>query len=206
MQTSSTITVYGNDDRIGTIDSTIQPLDGSQTHILVHLDNSQPLWAPFDLLRLRPDGSYYLPVDAAQLQFQRQAQDEGQAASILVLPVVQEELDVSTRRMIEGVRIHKRVHQREELVDEPGFVEELEVERLPSGRVLDGPMSPYYEGDTFVIPLVEEVVVVEKRLVLKEELRITRHRREVRDPKRVVLRREEASVEQLEPREEKVEK
>jgi hypothetical protein len=64
MPASETITVFGNDGRIGTIDSTAQPLDGSQTHILMHLENGQPLWAPFDLLQHRADGSYYLPVDA----------------------------------------------------------------------------------------------------------------------------------------------
>lgn len=46
-----------------------------------------------------------------------------------------------------------------------------------------------------VVPVLEEIMVVEKRTILKEELRITSTRREVREPQRVVLRKEEVSVE-----------
>jgi stress response protein YsnF len=44
---------------------------------------------------------------------------------------------------------------------------------------------------------MEEVLVVEKRLMLKEEVRVTKSRHEVRDPKEVTLRSEEAVIERL---------
>ena len=53
------------------------------------------------------------------------------------------------------------------------------------------------EEDTLVIPLLEEVLVVEKRLLLKEEVRITKRRMETHRPQRVTLRREEAVVERV---------
>jgi hypothetical protein len=43
----------------------------------------------------------------------------------------------------------------------------------------------------------EEVLVVEKRLLLKEEIRVTRNRRESRTPQRFTLQEEEALVEPL---------
>jgi uncharacterized protein (TIGR02271 family) len=68
---------------------------------------------------------------------------------------------------------------------------------VPINRVVDGPISVRSEEDTLVIPLLEEVLVVEKRLLLKEEVRITKRRVETHMPQRVTLRREEAVVERV---------
>lgn len=119
-----------------------------------------------------------------------------------VVPVVAEEVTIGREQVETGrVRIAKHVHEHEEVVDVPGFTEEVEVERVPIGRILDGPVEARYEGDTLVIPVMEETLVVQKRLLLKEELRVTRRRRETHDPQRVILRREEAQVERLDPEE-----
>jgi stress response protein YsnF len=53
------------------------------------------------------------------------------------------------------------------------------------------------EGNTLIIPLLEEVLVVEKRLILKEELHLTVEQTEGHKPQTVRLRREEATVEHL---------
>jgi uncharacterized protein (TIGR02271 family) len=117
-----------------------------------------------------------------------------------VIPVLQEELNVGTRRVEvdAGVRVEKTVEEREERVDEPLTREEVDVERVAVNRPVDGPVAVRYEGDTMIVPVLEEVVVVEKRLMLKEEIRITRRRREFHAPQRVVLRREHATVERIE--------
>jgi len=117
-----------------------------------------------------------------------------------VIPVLKEELDVHTRRveLDSGVRVAKQVEEREELIDEPLTKEEVEVERITLNRPVDGPIAVRYEGDTMIVPVLEEVLVVEKRLVLKEEIRITRRKTEIRAPERVTLRREIAAVERIE--------
>jgi uncharacterized protein (TIGR02271 family) len=117
-----------------------------------------------------------------------------------VIPVIEEALDVRTRRVEidAGVRVRKTVEQREEHVDEPLSKEEVDVERVVVDREVDAPVAVRYEGDTMIVPILEEVLVVQKRLVLKEEIRITRRRRELREPQRVVLRREHANVERIE--------
>ena len=120
----------------------------------------------------------------------------------VVVPVVAEEIEVDRRWVETGrVRVTKRVSERVEVVDEPTLLEEVHVERVPVDRVVDGPVPIRYEGDTMIVPLFEEVLVVEKRLVLKEELHITKRRREERSPREVTLRSEQARVERLEPRE-----
>jgi stress response protein YsnF len=48
-----------------------------------------------------------------------------------------------------------------------------------------------------IIPLLEEVLVVEKRLPLKEELHLTKRRVETHKPQRVRLRREKAVIEHV---------
>jgi uncharacterized protein (TIGR02271 family) len=114
--------------------------------------------------------------------------------------VLKEELDLHTRRVEidSGVRVAKKVQQREEIVDEPLTKEEVDVERVAVNRRVDNPVAVRYEGDTMVVPILEEVLVVEKHLILKEEIRITRRKSEFRAPQRVTLRREVAAVERIE--------
>ena len=60
------------------------------------------------------------------------------------------------------------------LVHEPSMQEDIQIERVPVNRWLSEPASVRYEGDIMIIPVMEEVPVVEKRLRLKEELRVTK--------------------------------
>jgi uncharacterized protein (TIGR02271 family) len=116
-----------------------------------------------------------------------------------VIPVMEEELDVGTRRVETGggVRVQKTIEEHEACVDEALTKEEVEVERVTVDRAVEGPVAVRYEGETMIVPVLEEVLVVEKRLVLKEEIRITRRRRELHAPQRVTLRREHATVERI---------
>jgi uncharacterized protein (TIGR02271 family) len=116
-----------------------------------------------------------------------------------VIPVVEEELDVRKRRVETGfgARVVKTVEAHEEIVDEPVTREEVSVERVAVNRAVDGPVAVRYEGDTMIVPVLEEVLVVEKRLMLKEEIRITRRKTEFSEPQRVLLRSEQAAVERI---------
>jgi len=121
---------------------------------------------------------------------------------IRVIPVVEEILDVRQRRVETGrVRITKIIHEREEEVNAPRVREEVTIERVTLNRMVDTPASMRQEGDTLIIPLLEEVIVTEKRLMVKEELRITKRRIEEHTSQQVKLRREEVVVERLDPSE-----
>jgi hypothetical protein len=52
-------------------------------------------------------------------------------------------------------------------------------------------------GETLIIPLVDEILVAKKRLILKEELRVRMQRTLVREPKIQTLRRKEAVLERV---------
>jgi len=128
------------------------------------------------------------------------ADDGRQQKEVVVVPVIEEKLDVYKRAVVGGgVRIHKIVHEREELVDIPLTHEDVHVERVSINRIVEGAVEVRQEGDTTIVPVVEEVLVVERRLLLKEELRITRRRSVQNETRRVLLRSEEAVVEPLAP-------
>ncbi len=97
------------------------------------------------------------------------------------------------------VRVTKNVREREELVDEPLVREEYDVERVPVDVFVDEPVGPRQEGETLIVPVLEEVLVVEKRLLVREELRITRRQTEERETRRVTLLSEEVTVERTGP-------
>ena len=115
-------------------------------------------------------------------------------------PVVQEELEVSKQAVPrEHVRLNTTVTQREQLVDVPLIEEQLEIERVTVERIVEAAAGPRQEGDTLIVPVYEEVLVVEKRLMLREEVHVKRQRREVHEPQSVTLRREELEVVRTEP-------
>ena len=90
------------------------------------------------------------------------------------IPVVEERAVVRKRRKITGaVRLRTVVHEDEEVIDEPLRAEEVEVERVPLDRWVDGPVPVRHEGDTTVITVLREVLVVERRLKAVEEVRLT---------------------------------
>jgi len=119
---------------------------------------------------------------------------------LCIIPVVEEGLDVQRHRVETGrVRITKIVHEHEEEVNTLRVREEVTIERVTLNRLVDAPVFIRQEGDLLIIPVLEEVVVMEKRLMVKEELRITKRRIEEPASQRVLLRREEVVVERLDP-------
>ncbi len=114
------------------------------------------------------------------------------------IPLVEERAVVRKEKRITGaVRLRTVVHEDEEVIDEPLRAEEVEVERVPLDHWVEGPIPVRQEGDTTVITLLCEELVVERRLRAVEEVRVTRRRVTRRASERVRLRREEAIVERL---------
>jgi uncharacterized protein (TIGR02271 family) len=119
----------------------------------------------------------------------------------LTIPVHQEELQIGTRTVDtgRGVRIRKSVTERPFDIDEILRHDELSVTHVPIDKVIASSEAPAsrYEGDTLIIPIVEEVLVVERRVRIKEELHITKAQRETRHVETVFLKSEEVSVERF---------
>jgi uncharacterized protein (TIGR02271 family) len=179
----------------GTLLTTSRFLDDTP-HRLVRLQDGRELLVPKSLLRPQDDGSFLLNAPIEQLlgDTRSEAPSNGQT----ILPVVQEDLEIE-RRVVESgrIRVNKKVETTESVVDEPLVHESYDIRRISVNRIIDDAPKPHYEGDTLVLPILEEVLVVEKRLVLREEVRITPKREEVRDPQTHSLRREHVEVERV---------
>lgn len=118
----------------------------------------------------------------------------------VAIPVHEEVLEPRTRDVEVGtVRIRKRVETvPSETAVEAGR-DEVSIERVRVDRPVDAVPAPRQEGETLIIPVVEEVLVTETRLVVREEIRITRRRVTERVPVRADLRREVVEIEELQP-------
>ncbi|HEY0832994.1 MAG TPA: YsnF/AvaK domain-containing protein [Azospirillum sp.] len=111
------------------------------------------------------------------------------------VPLHEEVLSVGKRSVESGrVRIATEVHEREQTVEQDLDSEDIDIVRVPVGRPVDAVPDTRQEGDVLIVPVVEEELVVTKRLVLKEELHI--RKRTTRRTERVTatLRSEEAVV------------
>jgi uncharacterized protein (TIGR02271 family) len=115
------------------------------------------------------------------------------------LPLVREELSVGKREVETGkVVVDVVTEQRREKVAVPLIETQVDIERVPINRRVDSVSEPRQEGETVIVPVYEESYVVEKRLILKEEIRLTRKTSERSAEREVVLRSEEAQVRRVE--------
>lgn len=114
----------------------------------------------------------------------------------VTVPVVEEHVEVAKNaRDVERVRVGKHVETRTVEVDASSMHEDVDVVRVPVGREVERAPEIRVEGDTTIIPVVEEVVVVERTLVLKEEIRVTKRRTTQPKRLRVPLRSEQVDIE-----------
>ena len=163
----------------------------------VRLEYGPTFRVPAELLEATAEGDFVLHGSVAELSAAATAATTTAKGGMQqTIALAAETLTVDKRQVTRGrVVVRKRVVSHDAVVDEPLEQEQVEVTRVPVNKLVETAESPRTEGDTTVIPLYEEVLVVEKRLVLTEELHVSKRRSEYRKPQEVVLRREEAVVE-----------
>jgi uncharacterized protein (TIGR02271 family) len=168
-----------------------------QGDILIKFNDDSQMIVPRDILILQEDGSYYLLADKSE----DTESSENTDSEEIVITVIAEELDIETENIVrQVVRVHKRVETREETVNTTLNHEEVVVERIPFNSLLDETIpKARKENGVLIIPVIEEVLVVEKRLLLKEEVRISKRRTKETTPQKILLRREVVDIERREP-------
>lgn len=164
-----------------------------EAHAWLRVDGGAQLLVPVGLLVREPDGGYRLPLTFAPATAERPLQ--------VTIPVIEEQLQIDKRQVDtgSGVRVRKAVSEQEKQIAQPLLREQLEVEHVPVGRVVAEAELPQarYEGDTLIVPVLEEVLVVQKQVVLKEEVRITRRRHHETVPHTERVRVEQVTVERF---------
>jgi len=102
------------------------------------------------------------------------------------IPLVKEELSIHTRNVGTGrVRVETITELSEKTTTTQLEPSEIEVRRVEIGGEVDHVPAVRVEAGVTIVPVLEEVLVVEKRLVLKEELHIS---------KRVITEQTEVTV------------
>jgi len=124
--------------------------------------------------------------------------DEGQTT---ILPILVEELRVDKKEVVTGrVRVRVSTETVEQLVAQDLKGEEVDVERIPVGIYVERGAAPPQlrtEGDVTIVPILEEVLVVEKRLLVREELHIRRRITMEHTETQVTLRKQKAEIDRV---------
>ena len=117
-------------------------------------------------------------------------------------PLYAEDLTVSKRQIAgDMVQVGTVTRETKSLVDEMLNHERVQIDRIPVGRQVDAVPPIRQEGDTTILPVVEETVVVERRLILTEEIHIRRLHVSERHQEAVILRKQEAVITRIDPHE-----
>jgi uncharacterized protein (TIGR02271 family) len=191
-QSAGQVVVVDQDGVRGTIDPQVLARR-DQKEVLITYNGDRHVQAPLSMLQRKADGSYTLPLRLSTLETNARFLQTGEET---VIPVVEEEAHLE-KRLVERnrTRITKQVHTEEETIETPLRQERVQVERVPVERIIDSPLTSHYDGDTLVIPVMEEVLIIEKKLFLKEEVRVTKYVGEIEHQETVTLRKEAVTVE-----------
>lgn len=182
--------VHDRNGQPGTLESLPSDLSAPGAHVSVLLSDGRRLRVPVALLASGEGGAFTL-----DLSF-----EEVGGGSTQVMREIEERLDVHVDVVETGrVRATRRVESREETVDVPTWRETVQIEHIEINEYVNEVQPIRQEGGVTIVPVYEEVLVVEKRLLLKEEVRFTLQRQETHDPQTVMLRRSNVEVERFSP-------
>ncbi|MGI3903250.1 MAG: YsnF/AvaK domain-containing protein [Janthinobacterium lividum] len=114
----------------------------------------------------------------------------------LRVPIIEESVTVDRVDVqTDAIRVRTSVDQRDVMVEEVVERGALRVERVPMDRAVDVAPPPREEGATTIISLVEERLVVEKRLFVVEEIHVTLEQTQELVAIPVMLRTTRATIE-----------
>lgn len=166
-------------------------LDLTQPWTTIRLSSGRKLQVPTEQVEEMDRGQWRLLYDLEELGLEKPL-----SMKSTVVPLIEEELEVSKKTVPTGeLTVKTSSHEHTHLIEEALLKETVSVDRVAIDREVAGPMPVREEGDTTIIPLVEEVIVVQRRYVLREEVRIRRIQEEVPVTQEVTFRTQTASIE-----------
>ena len=118
--------------------------------------------------------------------------------NVTTLPIYSEELNVTIKKADagKGVRVNKSVIDEPFLIDENLIQVSFTVKHISINQILPFENAPVcrYEGSTYIVPVFEEVLVVEKRLLLKEEIHVIKSQTKANHKQTVLLKKEHITI------------
>ena len=156
----------------GTVLRTSRFLDKREFNTVKFSDGAE-ITVPSSKLRPQQDGSFYLEEGEPHVPGQSAGSARGDESSGAELGATVEAVLDSEARISASLA-----------------KEEIEVQRIPINRVLQAPAEIRTENDVTIIPVMEEVLKVEKQLILREEIRISKKRLIQNGPQVISLRKD----------------
>jgi uncharacterized protein (TIGR02271 family) len=113
-----------------------------------------------------------------------------------VIPLVEETVRIEKEEVVTGhVRVRTVTESTDHILGQDLEEENVEITRHPMDLEVTEAPAIRHEGDVTIISLVEEIIVVTKRLVVKEEIHIRRVRSTEHVETSINLRKQRAVVE-----------
>ncbi|HEU0115080.1 MAG TPA: YsnF/AvaK domain-containing protein [Thermomicrobiales bacterium] len=126
--------------------------------------------------------------------------DNAPDADRIVIPLHAEEIvPVRAARDRGAIRITTRVETAPAAWEATLRRDDVTVERIPVGQVVEVAPEARWEGETLIVPVVEEELVISRRLVVREEIRIRRQSDERTVSGTEPLRRQVVDIERIGP-------
>ena len=114
-----------------------------------------------------------------------------------VIPVVKEQLDISSQSTVTGeIRVNKTVETETVEVPLTTIGTTYQEHRQPINRVVEQMPQVRYEGDNVIVPVVREEEVVVKRLILVEEIHLIKKQEVTERTESVQLKSEKVNISQ----------
>ena len=199
MNTPAILLVTDRDGVRGFVDVSADAWTPERPETRIQLSDGGSVRVPTSLLTALDEVNYFVAcslADLVQPDTSAATAAEVRTETVATVPVVAESLHVHKEVHETGsVRVSKQVHVRDEHVEIPLVSEDFEITRVPMNRVVEAPVPVRPEGDTTIYSVLEEVLVVEKRLVVREELHLRARRSQRVETQTVQLRAEEVTVE-----------
>src|SRR5690606_17543666 len=128
-------------------------------------------------------------------------QDHGQEGSPsssekpMVIPVMEEHLIVDKKMIETGkLQIQKTIIEEDIEIDIPLLKETNEIKKIPKNIYVDSIPVVRQEGEVTIIPVVHEVLVVEKKLLLVEEIHVVKTVIETVEKNTVTIKKEHVVI------------
>lgn len=117
-----------------------------------------------------------------------------------VISVIEETAEVTTKVVDKAkVVVSKTIDKHVEYFDIPVTEEQVIVKRIPKNEVVEQlPPHVRHEGDVMIISVLKEVPVIEKRMMLVEEIHVTKVNTVRTETREVVLNKEKVTVKRTE--------
>lgn len=198
--------VEASDGYLGTLEDTILSADGQQVAYLVVRDqNGRNRLVPAERIVTVQQNVVRVSLSSADITARAGSLSAESLLNLerggsLLVPVVEERLVVGKREVSGGeVRIIKRVDTTTEQQTINVLREDIRVERVQINQPLTAGQIPQNrtEDGVLIVPILREVLVVQKQLMLVEEVHISKRQVQAEETISETLRHERVEIEDL---------